>query len=200
MARIISLTGPTLAGKSVLAEELLRRYPNTGFVESLTTRAERPSDLPGEYKYVSDTEFDAVENQRGFLWTAEYGSHRYGTRRQAVLSALQDDDEFIGIMILVPHVLKTLNEFMREHVINGCNRSDSWVACYITPAPPEEVARRLALRGDDPKEFAKRLKAEAGWCEIALSCGKQLQMIYNSGTVEQAADKLDRFMHLHRIA
>ncbi len=98
---IYSLSGPSCAGKTTLLARL--RYEITGIepLVSVTTREARPSDQPGEYRYVSDEEFDRMEKEGLFLWTVRpFGASRYGTLTWSIETALRSSREFVPILTL----------------------------------------------------------------------------------------------------
>lgn len=65
--KIITFTGASGAGKTTMVKELLKN-PQFGLVPSITTRNSRLSDLPGEYEYITDTEFDWLKCWDAFVW------------------------------------------------------------------------------------------------------------------------------------
>lgn len=90
MGIIVSITGVSGAGKTTLAREVLARMENASMVESVTTRLRRPSDIKGEYRYVSLELFGRLEKMNSFLWTAEHVGTRYGTIGESIFRFLKE--------------------------------------------------------------------------------------------------------------
>ena len=64
---IWSLTGSSASGKTTIARLIIEEVPNAKPLQSVTTRAVRASDIPGEYEYVNEMEFDRLSRAREFL-------------------------------------------------------------------------------------------------------------------------------------
>src|ERR1035437_3319491 len=97
---ILSITGPSGVGKTTLMHNLLQRLPNAVPLTSVTTRAPRPSDEPGEYEYVSNDEFDAIAKSGAFLWEARAYVNRYGTRKAIIDEALASTKLYIPVLVI----------------------------------------------------------------------------------------------------
>lgn len=96
MKRIMTLTGPSLSGKTTLMRKLQRRG---GFQEiiSHTTRPIRITETDHvDYHFVTDEQFDATE----MVESVTYGDYRYGVARSSVEDALESGQ--IPVVILEP--------------------------------------------------------------------------------------------------
>jgi guanylate kinase len=76
--RGIVFTGVSGAGKTTLSDEWRKRDPSFEQVTAVTTRARRADDGPGLYEYLSEEQFDALEQSGALLVRAEYHGKRYG--------------------------------------------------------------------------------------------------------------------------
>jgi guanylate kinase len=66
--KVIILTAPSGAGKTSIAQFLLRRFPNLSFSVSATTRAPRGGETDGvEYHFISLAKFEGLIAQNEFL-------------------------------------------------------------------------------------------------------------------------------------
>jgi|GEM_PF-2946646 len=202
MARIISFTGPSGSGKSTLAKGLIAKHAGkVSFMESITTRLPRTKEeqASGEYRFVSIPEFEQMREHDEFLWYVTHNDVSYGTRKEAVGHALQQEER-VTLMILVPQVLGTLYDFIiKERRAHG-DVSDAWVACYLNPPDPEELSRRLMRRGDTDEMIRARAASESNWFNEARKCGKSLQLLHGSRTVSQNIACIEHFLHLHHVA
>lgn len=188
MARILSFTGHSGSGKSTLAGMAIEAFPKrVSFVESWTDREKRDSDLSGEYRYVSQKEFSSLLADNGFLWHVEHGGRRYGTTRRAVQKAMDEDEGYVKIMILVPDVIPKLSQFFHEHHKQTHDPYDSWVPLHVIGPPREQMIERLAARGMSLEDATQRLQQERDWDTVIRhhveDAGRHYRLIRNSGTL-----------------
>ncbi len=145
---IVTITGPSGAGKSSIAKRLLELDPTMQLVVSLTSRAPRPSDLPGEYRSrITMDEFNYRSRFNEFLWLVETHGSWYGTLTVSVSEALRSPSP--SLMILVPEVLKLLY----DHI----GSEGGILPFYILSPSRKELHRRLEKRGDDEKAIRRRI-------------------------------------------
>ncbi|OGM98644.1 MAG: hypothetical protein A2915_02275 [Candidatus Yanofskybacteria bacterium RIFCSPLOWO2_01_FULL_41_34] len=190
---ILTLTGASGAGKTTIAKKLLKNLTiDAQMVPSYTIRKfrkPRPTDIPGEYKYVTRLWFWFLEKIGAFLWTVHVHGNSYGTTKRWVVRGLRDDNT-IHIMILLSDAIKTLREFAEEKGL-----LDQVYSFYIC-SPPQEVLRvRLEKRGDSQGEVKKRLADCLKWDQNALSSGISYEFVKNDGEIREAVVEIkDRFL------
>ena len=79
------MSAPSGAGKSSLAERVLKRVEGLRFSISYTTREPRGAEQHGvDYYFVSEAEFLAMRERGEFLECAEVHGHLYGTHESTV--------------------------------------------------------------------------------------------------------------------
>lgn len=174
---ILTLTGASAAGKTTIANQLLSNFKNTKMVVSITTREPRDSDLPGEYQYVDQKEFDGLK-ERFIWWVSKFGNG-YGTKKESI-ELVKVDPDTIFIMLLVPETVEMLKAEAKRLGIKV-------VSLYIL-SPNEEVLReRLKRRGDSDDQIEKRIYDCREWDSRARKTeGLYEGFINNSGTIEEA--------------
>jgi guanylate kinase len=161
MGRIIVLVGPSGSGKTTIAKELLMRNIFCQMVTSYTTRAARDTDLPGEYHYASLEYLDTLNAAKKLLWpVVKGGTAYYGTTRNSVTAVL-DDPEALGIMILEPSVIEILTNFVYHY--RGRNSWSNLILVFLIPPSQDEQIRRMHARGDTELQIARRLRHERNW-------------------------------------
>ena len=183
---ILTLTGASGAGKTTIAKELLNKLPiDAQMVPSYTIRKyrkPRPTDLPGEYKHISQFKFWLLKTTGAFLWTVYPHGNSYGTTKHWVAKALRDDNT-IYIMILTPDAVIRLNDFA------GKMSPDRIFSFYVL-SPPEEVLReRLRARGDKEDEIQKRIADCIKWNSEAKISGISYEFVTNNGTIESVTEE-----------
>lgn len=154
---LVSISGPSASGKTTVARKLIEHFTkgDSPLLISHTTRAPRPSDIPGEYSYVSDDEFEKLRDSGAFLWVAEVYGNKYGTLRLTVEDALAKP---ISFAILTIPATESLFRFMKEQ-----GRDAELLPLYLRIADEGVLRERLTSRGDAEKDIAVRLVENRNW-------------------------------------
>jgi len=144
------LSSPSGAGKTTLAERLLKGDPKINLSVSATTRPPRPGEVDGEdYYFVSEEEFRAMRDKSEFLeWANVFGNY-YGTPRAKVFDQLK-----IG------------NDVLFDIDWQGAQQLDAVaggdvVKVFILPPSRAELERRLRARNQDPEDVVLKRMAKA---------------------------------------
>lgn len=179
MAKILTLTGRSGVGKTSIAELLCREHENVRLVQSYTTRKPRPSDLPGEYAYISEEEFMARSSE--FLWATSYHGCHYGTRAESICEVFRNK-ESVGIMILVPEVIQKLRGFLKY-----LRKESAHVPVFVRSPSRFVLRERLCHRGDALVALQERAHLSSKWEENArLSRDPIFHFVSNNGPLASA--------------
>lgn len=144
---LIILSAPSGAGKTTLARCLLDCLPNLSGSISYTTRPPRPGEVEGQdYHFVTEAEFERLQDADAFAEWATVHSASYGTTRATVETVLnQGRDLLLDIDVQGAQQLK------------ACYPDA--VAIFILPPSWQELENRLSGRGtDSAANIAKRLQ------------------------------------------
>lgn len=179
---ILTLTGASGAGKTTIAKRILEKLPNARMLTSYTTRQPRETDLRGEYSYISEEEFRAMQDRGEFLWAVFVHGIHYGTTLRSLQEAADKPKE-IFIMILFYSVLLTLWSYAKK--INL-----SVYSSYILSPSPAILEERLNKREADPELIKKRIEDCLTWDDEAWNSGIPYFFVKNETTVEEAVDKV----------
>jgi len=162
---LVTLTGPSCAGKSHL-ERLLKER---GFVSivSVTTRKPRAGEVNGQhYHFLTDHEFAVLAGAGELVESVELNCNRYGVTKEEILRVAALGKPIV--VVVEPHGAKQYRRFTEEA---GWN----FVPIFINN-PPEVIARRFlerytfdieagncgALAGH-PARLAAMMTEERGW-------------------------------------
>jgi len=134
------VAAPSGAGKSSLVKALLELDSLVKPSISHTTRAARGQEKNGrEYFFVSNTEFDTMVKENGFVEWAEVHGHRYGTSREAITQRMDQGSDVV-LEIDFQGAMSIKRVFANA------------VTVFILPPSWEELRARLERRGEDARE------------------------------------------------
>lgn len=188
MIKLLSLTGPSGSGKTTLAGEIINCLPAARLVPSYTTRNSRPSDLPGEYRYITPPQFEQWHEWDLFLWTAKHGGNHYGTMVEPIKEIFDDflrRETKVGIMILVPSVIPLLRCYLK-----GLGKISLYDPVFVDPPERATLEERLHKRGDTEEQIKLRLDEASSWLEQSKTSGVRYKHIRNNSDVQTALEQL----------
>ena len=144
----VILSAPSGGGKTTIARMLLSRRPDLGYSVSCTTRAPRPTEVPGrDYYFMSRAEFIAKREQGAFAESAEVHGNLYGTLRA----------EVERVMAAGQHVVMDIDVQGAVQFIRAFPHS---VTIFILPPSAEVLLERLrARKTESPAQLAARLQS-----------------------------------------
>lgn len=161
-ANIFTITGSSGAGKTTIIKRFMKKVPGARLVVSLTTRLQRPSDLPGEYEYnVALEEFERRKNE--FLWIVSAHGNTYGTLRASVEEAVISSGP-PHLMLLVPESV----ELLRSELSKFPDFEQKTTSFYLLSPMERELRRRLTERDGDSRQVQKRIDDCKKWDLAAL--------------------------------
>jgi len=177
---LVIISGPSGVGKSSICAALLDRLPGAVWSVSVTTRPQRPGDVPGQtYEFVSEEEFQRRSAAGHFLEEAVYCGHRYGTPKAPVEAAIRD-----GRVVVM--------EIDVQGAIQAAARMPDSFRIFILPPTPESLRARLEGRRTEGEEaLARRLAKADGEIAIARDSGCYHHFVVNDdleSTIQRVLD------------
>ncbi len=180
---IIALVGASGAGKTTLAQELLKIIPASRMAQSVTTRTPRPSDTPGEYEYLlSHDSFEQRCMNNEFEWAVSIHGNHYATPRVSLERGLRS--KYSELMILAPDAMELLWSFAGGDI-------KKVFPFYIKVSSVDELRRRLKKRGDKAVDIQKRIEECMTWDKRVEKSRIPYFHISNNGDIVDVA----RLMH-----
>lgn len=144
------LSSPSGAGKTTLADRLLKKDGEIVLSVSATTRQRRPGETHGkDYYFVSEEEFFRMRDTNEFLEWANVFGHYYGTPRSLVENTLRQGRD--TLFDIDWQGAQQLDEVAGEDVVK----------VFILPPSREELERRLRQRAQDTEEVVQKRMAKA---------------------------------------
>jgi len=96
MANLFIIAAPSGCGKTSLVKALIEKVDNLCVSVSHTTRTARPGEEHGKnYFFVSKEVFDDINNNDGFIESAQVFDNYYGSAKQTVKDLLKQDQDVI---------------------------------------------------------------------------------------------------------
>lgn len=137
---LVILSGVSGSGKDTIKKEIIKRMDNVKTIPSLTTRAPRENDVPGEtYIFISKEEFEEkIKNNEIYEYDIHHNNY-YGTSKKILSDKAQT-----GIIIKDIDVNGT--EKLKETL------KDIKIVTIFLRVPKEELRHRLENRIDKPSE------------------------------------------------
>jgi guanylate kinase len=147
---VFVISAPSGSGKSTLVERLMERVPDLQFSISVTTRAPRTGEDPGEsYDFVSRDDFLAMRDRDELLEWAEVFGNFYGTSRRVLERAGERGrDLILDIDVQGAAQLK--------------EKLPAAVMIFILPPSRQELEHRLRHRSSDSADVIERRLDGAG--------------------------------------
>jgi guanylate kinase len=137
---VVTLTGPTCAGKSALEAEL-QRIPGVGRAISHTTRLPRAGEVDGvNYFFITDDKYIRMKWDDHFVETIDFGSASYALSAKSLNDAAAENTHVV--IVVEPNGAQQVHDFCASHNIKSFA---VWVDCTLREQSRRWVSR---LTGD----------------------------------------------------
>jgi len=146
-AKLIIFSAPSGAGKSSLIKQLIEMSESPLELSiSATTRNPRDGEIHGkDYFFISDEEFNSLNDQDAFLESANVHGFKYATLRSFVEEKIN-----LGISVILDIDVQGYKQIIET--------SQEFTSIFILPPSLKELEQRLLSRGLDSKDvISKRL-------------------------------------------
>lgn len=169
------LSAPSGAGKTTIAQRLLRKRKDVGYSVSATTRPARDGEVDGvAYHFLTTGQFQAAVKDGDFAEYATVHGHMYGTLRREVRRVLEANRDVV-MDIDVQGAAQFVAAFPET------------VRIFILPPSGEALIERLKARGtENETTLATRLRDAIG--EIAVM--DQFEYVVVNDDIDRAVEQV----------
>ena len=182
---MLVLSSPSGAGKSSIARQILSKDSEIELSVSVTTRAQRPSEIEGtHYHFIDQRRFTAMRDRNELLEWAEVHGNFYGTPRDPVEEALTAGRDVL--FDIDWQGTQQLHEQMPEDLVR----------IFVLPPTISELKSRLERRAEDSNEvIAKRLTNAA----LEMEQWAEYDYVIINEKLEQSFDRVQSILHAERM-
>lgn len=179
------LSSPSGAGKTTLADRLLKSDPRLKLSISATTRKPRTGEVDGkDYYFVSEAEFLRMRDNNEFLEWANVFGNFYATPRAKVFDQLKG-----GVDVLFDIDWQGAQQL--DAVAGG-----DVVKVFILPPSREELERRLRARNQDPEDVVRGRMAKA---DAEMSHWAEYDYVIVNFDLDESEDMLRSILLAERL-
>lgn len=180
--RLIVISAPSGSGKTSIAKEILRKYPDMLFSVSATTRSRRSGEKEGkDYFFLTKEEFEGRVKKGDLVeWEEIYGDH-YGTLRSEVEKAL-NSGKVMMFDVDVKGALSIKKNFPEAVLI------------FIRPPSVDALKERLVKRKTEDEGALRRRLERAS---MELEQGKHFDYRVVNDDLRKAIEEVDGIIRKH---
>ena len=176
------LSAPSGAGKTTIAQRLLKSVDNLRRVITATTRAKREGEVHEvDYIFMKKEEFLHHVERGSFLEYAEVYGNYYGTPKDQVLR--NEEEGVDSLLVIDVQGAKSVKASYPESVL-----------IFLMPPSFEELRRRLISRGYGTENLEQRLRK----AEEEIACARHFDYIVVNEFIDDTVLALRNIIISHR--
>jgi guanylate kinase len=163
--KFVVLVGLPGTGKDTVRRAFQREHPEYLSVKTYTTRPQRPGEIDEIHDIVPEAEFKKLIAENKLIEYVHFAVHYYGTPLAVFKNSLE---EAAGggqrLQILDPEGAAKLGSRVEEFYRDApalCQKILDSLVIVLIDIPPEEAARRAALRGTSGAEIDERVARDS---------------------------------------
>lgn len=187
--KLVLLIGPSGVGKSVILKQLRQKYPELVFPKSATTRQRREGEGTDLYHFVSDEEFDALENDNQLLeWAVVHGGARYGTMVSEIIPPIQEG------RVVVREVDVQGYDSIRSHQhFRGEKAPYILESVFILPESKAQLIKHITDRAPiSEQELNRRIASMEKELSYAQECNHQI--VNKEGALQATIEAVEKVL------
>jgi len=184
MANLFIVAAPSGCGKTSLVKALIEKTENLCVSVSHTTRDARPGEEHGKnYFFVSKQEFDQINQENGFIESAQVFDNYYGSAKQTVKDLLDT-----GTDVILEIDWQGARQ-VKESFTNA-------IGIFILPPSESALRERLTDRGQDDQSIVDRRMRDA---VSEMQHYNEFDYLVINDDFEVALEDLSKIIHTHRL-
>ena len=148
---LVVISSPSGAGKTSLANSIVKEYQSISFSTSVTTRPPRDGEKNGrEYYFTTKDKFDLMIKRKEFIEYAQVFGNYYGTPKGKTEELLHNGKDIIFDV-----------DWQGGTKIRNSYLAPSVISIFILPPSIKTLQERLLTRNKDDKQTVKLRMKEA---------------------------------------
>ncbi len=176
------LSAPSGAGKTTVADRLLKTCPKVKRIITATTRPQREGEVHGvDYIFMDREDFERKIEEGYFLEHAKVYGNYYGTPKDQVLK--NEEEGVDSLLVIDVQGASKVKEVYPESVL-----------IFLMPPSLEELRRRLLGRGYGRENLQQRLQK----AEEEIACAKHFDYIVVNEFIDRTVEALHTIIVAHR--
>lgn len=182
---MLILSSPSGAGKTTLANRLLKSDDALTLSISATTRQRRPGEAHGhDYFFVSEDEFIRMRDNNEFLEWANVFGNFYATPRAAVEETLRSGRDVLFDI-----------DWQGAQQLDAVAGEDV-VKVFILPPSRAELERRLRQRAQDPEDVVQKRMEKA---DAEISHWAEYDYVIVNHNLDASENLIRSILHAERL-
>ena len=184
MANLFIVAAPSGCGKTSLVKALIEKTENLCVSVSHTTRTARPGEEHGKnYFFVSQQEFNQINQDDGFIESAQVFDNYYGSAKQTVKNLLDSGTDVILEI-----------DWQGARQVKAT--FDDAIGIFILPPSEAALRERLTDRGQDDKTIVDRRMQDA---VSEMQHYNEFDYLVINDDFEVALEDLSQIIHAQRL-
>lgn len=184
--KLVLIIGPSGVGKSVILTSLRERHPEFHFPKSATTRKRREHEGSDLYRFVTEEEFDTLEEKGKLLeWAVVHGGARYGTLKEEIVPQIEQGK------VVVREVDVQGFDHLRSHpYFRGDGAPYRLQSVFILPESEEQLVMHITKRAPmADRELRRRIASMKKELLYAKEC--DVQVVNAEGRIEETIARVE---------
>ncbi|MDO8649234.1 MAG: hypothetical protein Q7R81_05630 [Candidatus Peregrinibacteria bacterium] len=185
--KLVLVIGPSGVGKSVILKKLRAKHPSLHFPRSATTRVRRPGEGDELYRFVNDTEFDALLTSEKLLeWAQVHGGARYGTLVDEIIPPIEQ-----GKVVVREVDVQGFDSIRSHEFFSGANAPYTLESIFILPENKEQLIARITKRApigeDELQRRVKSMEKELGYAKLCTA-----SIVNRQGKLQETLEEVEQ--------
>ncbi len=173
--KLVLIIGPSGVGKSVILKKLRARHPEFHFPRSATTRPRRDGEGDELYRFVTDSEFDQLLEQKKILeWATVHEGARYGTLVDEIIPHIEK-----GQTVIREVDVQGFDSIRRHPLFEGTHAQYTLQSIFILPENKEQLIKHITKRApmapDELKHRISSMEKELAYAELCTAQVKNIE-------------------------